>query len=543
MTTSPVRRRSRAVRVRQALLLAVALLGILAAVALGIALVGGGAGGPATGAAKIVPADALAYVNVSIDAGRSAVKKSLALARRFPDYAHIRDGILGRVAAILGGGTAVDYSRDVAPWLGNEAALGLLNTTSATAGTLMVFDIKNRARAQSFLSHNGASTIGTYRGVPLQSYSSGTELAFVKHFLLAGQDASVREAIDVSAGAAPALADSQAFQRTAAGEPADRVLDGYVSAAGVNRVLLPRGGLLGGLGTLLYEPALQGVAFSLSPTGSGARMRVHSTLDTSLTRLHPVTPTSVHPTLASIMPTGSTLLFDVANLSRVAPRVLAAAASAGFAGRVGPLLHRLGGALAAEGVNVPAVLSVFGSETALGVTPPGLSASPALVLVTRTSHPAKAIAQLGALEQPLAQLFAAPSTGPGQAPVFNDVTIDGVPAHQLSLTSGLQLDYAVFDGLVVLSTGRDGIAALATRKGSLADSSAYRSIRAQSPDRVTSLLFLDFSQLLSLGEQTGLTAASRVHALLPDLQRIQALGLSSTSGEADTTSELSFQIP
>ena len=59
---------------------------------------------------------------------------------------------------------------------------------------------------------------------------------------------------------------------------------------------------------------------------------------------------------------------------------------------------------------------------------------------------------------------------------------------------------------------------------------------------MTSLLFLDFSQLLSLGEQIGLMGRGRIRALLPDLQKIRTIGLSSTSGEADSTAELSLRI-
>src|SRR5437764_10497609 len=40
---------------------------------------------PATGAAALVPADALAYVHLSTDPSRPAVRQALDLARRFPD--------------------------------------------------------------------------------------------------------------------------------------------------------------------------------------------------------------------------------------------------------------------------------------------------------------------------------------------------------------------------------------------------------------------------------------------------------------------------
>ena len=107
-------------------------------------------------------------------------------------------------------------------------------------------------------------------------------------------------------------------------------------------------------------------------------------------------------------------------------------------------------------------------------------------------------------------------------------------AHELALGAGLQIDYAVFDGLVVVSTS---VAAIdAGRDPRAIRSPTSRPTRRRSRagrDELSSLLFLDFSQLLSLGEQTGLTserAPSR--ALPPDLEKVRAMGLSSTSGES-----------
>ena len=71
------------------------------------------------------------------------------------------------------------------------------------------------------------------------------------------------------------------------------MLDAYVSAAGVRRLLIPWGGALGALGSLLYRPELTGLTISLSPSGEGARIRVHSALDPHSARnaageLHPL---------------------------------------------------------------------------------------------------------------------------------------------------------------------------------------------------------------------------------------------------------------
>ena len=143
---------------------------------------------------------------------------------------------------------------------------------------------------------------------------------------------------------------------------------------------------------------------------------------------------------------------------------------------------------------------------------------------------------------PLSQLFPAPASGSGQVPQFSDHLIDGVTAHQLSLAPGLELDYAVFRGLVVISTSLNGIGAVASHARALADQPSYSAALGSRPQQVSSLVFLDFSQLLSLAEQTGLFRGSRYRLLRPDLERVRAVGLTSTRGEADSTAELFLQI-
>jgi hypothetical protein len=511
-----------------------------------VAALAGGSGEPppATGAAAIVPGNALAYVHLSTDPSRPAVKRALALARLFPDYFLASAAVTTRLGAIAGGSGSVDFAHDIRPWLGKEAAFALLNTTTSTAGSLIVLDVTDQGRASAFLNRSGASTAGAYGGVALLRYQSGTELAFVGHYLALGQDASVRAAIDVAAGRTASLQSDAAYRAAAAGEPADRVLDAYASLAGVRRLLAPQHGPLGALGVLLFKPSLTGATISVSALARGAQVRVHSALDPALARLTGTGKTAFTPTLQNVIPAGSTLMLDVTGLDQVAPRVLDAGAAGGVAGRIGPLLRRLGAALVSEGVNVPAIVSIFRGETAVAIAPATRTKSraPTLVIVARTQDEAATRTALAALELPLEQLFPAPSSGPGQAPLFNDRQIAGVTAHQLSLAPGLEFDYAVFNGLVVISTSLNGIAGVAARAHPIANDSSFKSTLANRPDRVTSLLFLDFSQLLSLGEQTGLTRSARYRAIRADLEKVRAVGLDSTSGEADTTAELFLQI-
>lgn len=500
---------------------------------------------PATGAAALVPGDALAYVNVSTDAGRTAVGQALALAARFPDYPLLSAAVMNRVDAILGGGGVVDFSRDVRPWLGKEAAFALLNTTGSSAGSLIVLDDSRPAAARAFLTRSGAVAAGADGRVALLRYPSGAELAFIGRYLVLGQDASVRAAIAVAAGGAGSLAADPGYRRAAAGEPADRVLDAYISAAGVRRILAPRSGVLGALGALLSGPALTGVTVSVSALPGGARLRIHTALDPSLARLAgpggSASGAPFAPTLQNVIPAGASLMYDGDDLGRVAPRLLGVGAAGGFGGGIAPLLQRLGAALRSEGVNVGSVMSVFDREVALASLPVG--GKPTVIIVARTPNQAQARVTLASLELPLQELFPTPSSGPGQAPSWADQQLGGITAQSLSLAPGLQIDYAVLDGLVVVSTSLSGIEDVSQRARALADDSRYHAVLGESSGRLTSLLFLDLNQLLSLGEQTGLTRSARLRALTPDLDRIHAVGLESTSGEADSTAELSLQIP
>jgi hypothetical protein len=77
----------------------------------------------------------------------------------------------------------------------------------------------------------------------------------------------------------------------------------------------------------------------------------------------------------------------------------------------------------------------------------------------------------------------------------------------------------------------------------LADDATYREAVPSGRDPVTSVLFLDLDQLLRLGAQMGLDQDPRFLAVRDDLRRVHAVGLTASSGEADTTAELSLQIP
>jgi Protein of unknown function (DUF3352) len=505
-----------------------------------LALRGGSDSGPPNAAAAIVPADALAYVNVSLDGGRPGVGQALAVARRFPDFSVAAGALLSRLSNVISGGRPADYARQIRPWLGGEAALALLDTTTSTAGSLLILETRDAAQARAFVRSEGAVSAGSARETRLFRYATGNELAFLGRFLVIGQDASVRAAIGVSSAGSGSLATNPTYRRASAGEAGDRVLDAYASPAGVRRLLADQGGAIGALGSLLYQPSLQGAAMTVTPTAAGLGVHIHSVLDPTLVNVNGAPNASFTPTLASVMPAGAALMLDVTGLDRVAPRVLNAGSSAGVAGGIGPLLTRLGAALRSEGVDVPDIISIFHREAAVAVVPHG--GSPTLVIVARTPDPGRTQRELAALEAPLAQLFAPAGSSSASAPVFNDRTVGPVTVHQLALSAGLQLDYAVFHGLVVISTGMQGISAVAQRTGGTLNRAApYRAVLGGHPSRVTALVYADLGKLVSAGASTGLT--STLSAITDDLKQVGAVGLSSVRGATDSTAQLSIQVP
>jgi Protein of unknown function (DUF3352) len=521
-------------------LVALALLGVLLALAGAGWLAFGGAGTepPATGAAEVVPADVLAYVHLSTDPSRPAVQAARRLAERFPDYPLLYASVVNRLDAAVGNGTSVNFDRQVRPWLGKEAGLAVLDSSGSTAQTLLVLDVSNRARAKAFLSSAGATPAGAYDGVQVLAYPSGSEVAVVGHDLVTGPAAGVRSAIDAARGLTPSLAHDSTYERASASEPAGRVLDAYLPAAGVARLLAARTGLAGALGVLLDRPQVAGTAISVSAVSGAAQVQVHSvTSGGTKARAGSVGFT---PTLQSVLPSGSTLMLDVHGLAQAAPELLRAGAAAGIGANLDAPLRRLGAALVAQGVNVGNILSVFDGETAVALSP---GPSPALLIVSRVSNQEAARTELASLEAPLTSLFS-PSSGAasGQVPELASTQVHGATIDEVELGTGLQVNYGVFNGLAVVSTSLQAIDQVAQRSRALGGDAAYRAAVPTGSGQVTSLVFGNFTALLSLAEQTGLTSG-RTHELLPDLSKVSTIGMSSTSRKHDTTTELTLEIP
>ena len=524
---------------RRRALAAIGVLVAIVAVVLAVRACGGDeeSAPPATSAARVVPADALVYLHLSTDASRPAVERALALSERFPSFPRVRDAALGRLGRA---GAGISFERDVRPWLGDEAALALLNTTGQTAGSLVILDVTDRGRAEAFLAKvAGAPRPTRYRNTAIQSYGNASA-AFVGGDLVIGQVPGLRGAIDAAAGRLPSLAKSQVFRRASEDLPDGRVVDAFASPDGVSRLLGAQAGALGAAGALISQPALQGVALALTPEGEGARLSVHSALDPRVAR-QVQRGKPFEPKLVGSVPESAMAYLGLTRLDRAAQRLLAAGLAGGGAGRqITQLLQRLRTDLGRRaGVDLRRdVLPLFQGEVALWLAP--AIPAPVLTLISSTDDEKRTREAFARLQQPLARLLAQAG---GQVPTFQEVEVDGAQVFQLRIAPGIELAYGVFDGKLVLSTSVSGVRAVKRRDGSLQDDGSYRVTLGDRPKRVTSLVFLDFSQLLRLGERTGLNDSRSYLAIREDLEKIRAVGAAASGGNDESTTELFIQIP
>jgi hypothetical protein len=528
---------SPAVRRRRLVALAVAVAVVLVAA---VVLVRGCDKGapPATGAAALVPKDTLVYVHVSTDEERGAVEDASALLGRFGSWERIRDGVVQRLA---GAGREVRLERDVEPWLGDEAALALVDAGGATAGSLVVVAVTDEDRARDFLNRNPARTAERrYKGERIDEFG-GVAAAFKDGYLLIGQDATVQGALDRANGRGESLQQDETFRRATADLPDDRVADAYASAGGLRRLLVPQGDVVGGLAVLLDQPALRGVALSVEAGDEGARVRTRSILDPAAQRRAGGVPRPFEPSLTDAAPGDALAYLGVSGISRSLGNLVTAAAGGAQAGGAGELLGRLRRELGRQtGGNLERdLLGLLEGEVAVVV---GRAVpAPTLSIVTNVEDEGRTRGVLDRLREPLARLLTPEGE---QAPTWREEDLgDGVRGATLQVPGGAALTYAVHDGRLVVGTGADAVRRITGAEGRLADTDAFEDVTRGRPDEVASVGFLDFSQLLELGEQTGLNDNRAYLAARDDLRRIRAVGFSSWSTEGETTAELELSIP
>jgi hypothetical protein len=360
----------------------------------------------------------------------------------------------------------------------DEAALAIFDTGGKQANSLVLVDTGK--------PHPGARQQGC------GSLSS----TYIGTFLAIGQPESLQLAAKLEkAGGKGSLAAAPGPQRQFAKLPEDRVADGWLSADGLRRLLAPQGGLLGAAGVLFDQAALKGAAFGLSAAGDQATLTVQSQLDPKLKRSGSgagFKPFS--PQLVDAVPATAMAYLGVSNLAPALQRLLAAAGSSSSA------LKSLAGSL-----DEP-LLKVFPGEVAVILT---------------SSTPAPVLTLLAATKDEAATRKA----------------LAGLPAAVRAT-----LATEVWDGKVAVATDAKGIAAVKGGGKRLVDTANWQKTVGNHPESVSSLLFLDFTRLLKLGEATGLSDSSAYRAAKADLQKVRAIGATTSGNSSESTAEISLLL-
>ena len=117
-------------------------------------------------AAGLTPANALAFLTLSLDPSVDQKRNLFELARKFPDakaredFDNTRNDLLQRMLE----GSGLDYKADVEPWLGSEVAMAVLPTGESEEPTVALFleqDDEDAARAALDKANQRATAEGS----------------------------------------------------------------------------------------------------------------------------------------------------------------------------------------------------------------------------------------------------------------------------------------------------------------------------------------------------------------------------------------------
>ena len=307
-------------------------------------------------------------------------------------------------------------------------------------------------------------------------------------WLAIGQPQALALARRLHDGRSGSLADAPLADAQRDRLPGDRVVDGWLSRDGVRRLLAPQAGVLGLVGTAVDQPRLRGLAFALHPAPGGAALALRTALGAG----GRAPSTANVGEIAGRIPSGVMAALAVPRLRSSIDRLSGAAAGASGAGVLGSLPRP--------------VLALFDRPTIVTLT--SATPAPVMTVVTTTDDEAAARRTLAAMPRALRRAF---------------------PSR-------------VSDGTITLTTRPAGLRP--SRAEPLTATEAWKvTIGEDAPADGASLLFLDFSKLLALAEQTGLGTDAGYRAVRADLSRIVAAGLRIGSSASQSTVDLTLQIP
>jgi hypothetical protein len=506
-------------------IVASAILAVLLAVGLARAFAGGSSSAVPDKAASLVPANALIYLNLGTSKGATQWKHTTAAMSKLPLAGQLRDGLIAATTSSTLGRLTLD--RDVKPWLGDEAAYAELPGTNQN---LLLFRARDtRAAQRSISAAAGSSPPETYRGTLLRDVGGGSLATVSGGWALIGARNAVHAALDLRAKPAGSLARNSTYSDLVGGLPNDRVGSAWLSQQWMSAHLSGPTAILAGLARV---PSLQSAAVGFGDDGKLMRLAFRARPAAAPTPAPGCSgQTSDTGALFSKAPAHPALFVGMAGAECVLRDLMASPTST-----IGTALQSFAAQAQREGVNLDRdVLPLLGGDSGLSVTP-----GPTITLDAGDVPAQPSLNVLGRLQPALIRLLN-PEAG-GVAPTFGAQNVNGVTAMTASLTPGLQLSYAAFDGDLLVSSALNGIAE--ARKGDhLAQTKDFNVVLGQRPKAASALVFLDLEKLLALADQAGLGSNPTYAAVRDDLQKIGAAGGVLSREGNDIDAELRLKNP
>jgi hypothetical protein len=520
---------------------------------------------PDDDARALVPGDALAYLHVNVDPDTEQYERAAAITGRLP---RLTDQVITRLVGGLSG-VALDFPRQVSPWLGGETALALVGGRGQVVERALLLEVDDQAGADEFAKEltGGETESKEYRGVPVRA-AGQVSTAIVGGFLVLAPRAALERVIDTEVGPGRSLEESEPAEEVAEELPDDGVAAAYISAEGAED-LFRAGAPLGSFEAFVNSDATRGVGAALVAAEDALELEMQSLLDAERLKGSPgffsAFP-AFEPSLADEFSSGSLLYLGIGDPQQSVRALLAQASAeapqlvAGF--------EEFSERLSQEGkVNFEReVLSVLGGEAALGIEPPpeggedeggeqgpgateaeaplGLppegpgaplpggpaagaevpfTGAPYVDFVAEGVDEEQAREALADLQVPIARALD-PSES-GQAPVFEDQKIEGLDAPSLRISPTINLTYALFGGKLVVATDPAGVSQVKAGDRSLEDSDRFEAATDGFSDELSAILYLNLADLIGLAEREGLAADPSYALFAEEIRELDALGL------------------
>jgi hypothetical protein len=399
---------------------------------------GGGGSGSASGGPSVAPKSAVGYFSVDTNTDSAGWQKAEALLNRFPG----KDQILAKFNASLKE-NGLDWNTDVKPALGDEVDLVWLDFQNHAHNLVGLTKPKDSAKFDALLSK--ASTPFVQEKVDGWTVFAKTQ-AVLDKFDQARSDGT--------------LGDESAFSDPWNKLPADSIARAWVDGTTVQTALDRRLAASGApVGTTKDQiGTLDSIAAAVTPGSDGINVV------TSYNGELDLGGNSYHAELPGKVPSGA----------------IAYVSFNGIGNRINTLLNTVGSSIPnfdqqraqlelVLGYTLKDVFGLLDGEGALAIYPS--AGTPTVLFVSQVSDESKAKSIL----DKLAALAAASGSLKIQT-----VQIGSVSAKEITLSNGMTVYAAVFDGMLVTTNNRNAIQEMQSGGSTLADDSDYQAARTAS---------------------------------------------------------------